>query len=126
MAQLNFPTPPEIPGDIRSSETHLGATGPEEQGPVPAGSVSGGRNQERRQECRRCRLKPAPRRSWRVSCGSVYPFTNLPLLQELTPRPATLYARVPGWIHDSATYRSDAHNVVGHVHRSEECRLGKE
>jgi len=27
------------------------------------GSVSGGRNQERRQECRRCRLKSAPRRS---------------------------------------------------------------
>ena len=39
----------------------------EEQGTVRGGNVSGGRNQERRQECRRCRLKSAPCRPAAVS-----------------------------------------------------------
>jgi hypothetical protein len=46
---------PEFPGDFRSSETHLGATGRDEQGTVPAGSVPGGfpsRAQEKRKRIR--------------------------------------------------------------------------
>src|ERR1022692_5159997 len=66
-AQSDSSSRPKLWVDLRSPETHLGGTGREEQRRVPAGNVSGGRNQERRQECRRCRLKSAPRRSPVVS-----------------------------------------------------------
>src|ERR1035441_2033628 len=66
-AQSDSSSRPKLWVDLRSPETHLGGTGREEQRTVPAGNVSGGRTQERQQECRRCRLKSAPRRSPVVS-----------------------------------------------------------
>src|ERR1017187_7244520 len=66
-AQSDSSSRPKLWVDLRSPETHLGGAGREEQRTVPAGNVSGGRTQERQQECRRCRLKSAPRRSPVVS-----------------------------------------------------------